>query len=170
MHKTLLLLLASIIVSAACAAQSNPAPAALDFPNCGFHINALDQPATTGSQIVVTMSLPATLGFAPNANVMIQYYPKTMADYIALSKSQLPSITGTIVSEKSPNANTWLVEYAGEFSGRKMHWYARAVLLNGRLYLATATALAEQWADASEKLKRCVDSLEIPATPTVSAK
>ena len=64
-----------------------------------------------------------------------------------------------ISEEVSEAAVVW--EYSGMLHGRRLHWYARAVQNQNRIYLVTATATASQWKSLSEKLKSCVDSFKI---------
>ncbi len=127
----------------------------LDFTEAGFSISALK-----GSE-GFAMSLPPSQGFAPNVNVQIQRYPGTRDEYIALSKSQLPQIGGTILRERRMGSSGWVVEYTGQVGGRRLHWYQRAELKSGKVYLATATATEGQWASFSPRLEACIDSLKV---------
>lgn len=170
MHRKLLLVFAPIVLLAAYAAENVPALAKLNFPNAGFRISALDEPAHDVASMPIAMSLPPTQGFSPNVNVVVLPYAKTMADFIDLSKKQFEASGFNILDEKKPLPNEWVIEYAGDSQGKKMHYYARMVLSNGQVYMATSTSLEEQWAAYNEKLKNCVASLEIPAKPAASAK
>jgi len=170
MRCKLFLAFAPVLLIAAHAADNAPAPAKLNFPNVGFRINALDEPAAEGTNTCLVMALPASQGFVANINVNVQHYDKTMADYIELSKKQFSTMGFKLLSEKTPAENEWTIEYTGDLQGRKMHWYARMVLFKGQVYQATGSALEGQWSALSEKLKDCVTSLEIPAKTTPASK
>ncbi len=107
------------------------------------------------------MVLPASGGFAANVNVQIQPYPGALDGYISLSQGQFRQAGLTVLNQRKEGPSEWVVEYAGQMAGRSLHWYARAKLKPGKIYLATATASKEQWPSVSAKLKTCVDSLEV---------
>jgi hypothetical protein len=135
--------------------------APLEFPKYGFQINALENsPADTPVQALI-MFLPAKNGFAPNVNVNIQPYGGTVKDYISLSKKQFEQMKWKVLSEKEPSANEWLCEYSGDMQQSSLHWYARAVLKSGKVYLITGTAREDDWADCSAELEKCVDSFAL---------
>ena len=150
---------------AALPGNASQAPAAkpadkLVFPNNGFAIAPLDQPGEGANQVLF-MFLPASAGFAPNVNVQTQKYAGTIEEYAAVSKKQFEDGQLKIISTAKPDKATAVFEYSGQMEGKALHWYARAALRNGAIYLITATALEDQWKDASAKLKSCVDSFEL---------
>jgi hypothetical protein len=106
------------------------------------------------------MLLPASDGFAPNVNVQIQALNGTFKEYTATSASQFKSLNLTVVSEKiTPTSATW--EYSGTLQGRQLHFYSKAELGQGKVYLVTATAAESGWGAAAAKLKACVDSFQL---------
>ncbi len=121
----------------------------------GFSIKPLE-----GCQMLL-MGVPGSDNFAPNVNVKVQPYPGKMADYISFSRQQFQEMGFGIVSETKPSASVWLVEYKGSMSEQNLHWYAKAIMKNDKVYLATATALEKQWPSYKSKLKSCVDSLDL---------
>jgi hypothetical protein len=136
----------------------------------GFATAASDQITLTGAGFSIAalegceglmMLLPSSDGFAPNVGVQIQRYSGTRDEYIALSKDQFPQIRATVVREQKKGPSGWVVEYTGDMVGRSLHWYQRAELKNGEVYLATATATTEQWPSVSDGLRACVDSLKL---------
>jgi hypothetical protein len=131
----------------------------LVFPNNGFAIAPLDQPGK-GTNQALMMFLPAADGFAPNVNVQTQTYAGTLADYAALSAKQIKDLKLDVVSSKT-DKNVTMSEYSGGMQGRKLHWYTKAMLKEGTIYLVTATALEDQWKGAADKLKACVDSFDL---------
>lgn len=134
----------------------------LDFPVAGFRIEALESApgGTTASPLF--MCLPPTNEFAPNVNVQIQPHADSMDAYVKLSKAQFEQAKWKVLAERRDPADTWTVEYRGSASGRDLHFYSRAISNGKFVYLATATARADQWETVGEKLKRCVDSFALP--------
>ena len=154
-------LLCGIIALASRAADTAPAkPAAkLLFPNNGFAIAPLDQPAA-GTYKMLSMSLPPSGGFAPNINVMTQEYAGTMDDYTTLTLKQFDTMKFNVLSNTKSGKDTVTLEYSGTLKTGTLHWYAKAFSKNGTVYLVTATATEDQWKNVSDKLKTCVDSFE----------
>jgi len=132
-----------------------------DFPQYGFQIDTLDGTAGSSPTQVVMMFLPASDGFSPNVNVQIQPFSGTLKDYIALSKKQFDEMKIKLISEQQKNDNEWVTEYSGNMQGMSLHWYARAVLGNQKVYLITATANDSQWAKVSEQLKKNIESFKL---------
>ena len=104
--------------------------------------------------------LPASEGFAPNVNVSIQPHSGGIASYITLSKDQFKKINGVIVTEKQNGEKEWIVEYTASITGNNLHFYARAVVNKGKVYLVTATAKESQWSTVSALLRRTVDAFK----------
>ena len=129
----------------------------LVLPRNGFSIVPLDEPVTG---IVLMTSLQATDGFAPNVNVIIQAYPGTLDEYLAMSKGEMDSVKLKLITTRRLNANTVTLEYSGQMQSRSLHWYSKAVWKLGTVYLTTATATEAQWTKVSGKLVACVDSFE----------
>jgi hypothetical protein len=140
-----------------------PARAAtIDLPLYGFQIDALDAtPSTSTPTTVLEMFLPATESFAPNINVQIQPFAGKIKDYVTLSKSQFEQMKWKVVTEQQPGDNEWDVEYTGSYQGSDLHFYARAMSANGKIYIATATAKESQWPTISDALRKHVDSFKI---------
>lgn len=124
----------------------------LIFKNAGFAISPLDH-AIEESRVVLAMFLPASGGFASNINVITQPYSGTLDEYIALSENKIGN-------------DTVVFEYTEEMQTRPLHFYGKATLKTGLVYLTTATATDEQWKVLSNKLKACVDSFETTQTET----
>jgi len=133
----------------------------IDLPQYGFTIKALDAPPSTQAATTALMTfLPVSDGFAPNVNVNIQPYSGSMTSYVAMSKDQFKQMNWTIVVEKQNGENEWIVEYTGPLQGNDLHFYARAVGYNGKVYLVTATAKKTQWGSVSGPLRNAVDSFK----------
>ena len=136
------------------------APAALlRFTGNGFSIAPLEDTTKDATYQALSMSLPPSGGFAPNVSVQIQVYAGSLDDYAALSKQQLEQMKMKMLKESKPDKSSVLWEYSGEIQQRPLHFYAKAVMKPGRVYLATAAATEEQWKAASAKLIACVESL-----------
>jgi len=50
--------------------------------------------------------------------------------------------------------------HTGSMGDGDLHFYARAISKNGKIYLATATAKETQWSKLSDTLRQHVDSLK----------
>lgn len=153
---------ALIGVALACAAITKTVTAApIELPKYGFSIGALDaQPSTTTATTALMTFLPVSDGFAPNVNVNIQPYLGSMATYVAMSKDQFKQMNWTVVTEKQNGENEWIVEYSGPMQGNDLHFYARAIANNEKVYLVTATAKETQWSSVSALLRKAVDSFQ----------
>jgi len=142
----------------------------LHFTASRFSIAPLEAPLEKALLEPVIMCLPATEGFAPNVNVMIQPYVGTIDDYSALSMGQFKDGGLKVLLHKKLGKSAVVFEYTGELQGRQLHWYARAEKSAGSVYLVTATAANEQWDKAAARLKSCVDSFSCDqVTPTGTA-
>lgn len=165
MKKTTRAICVAAFLSLAICSQSRAAT--IELPLYGFQIDALDAaPDASSPTTVIQTFLPATEGFAPNINVQIQPYTGTMKDYAALAKSQFEQMKWKVIADQQPSDNEWNVEYTGTFQDRDLHFYARAVSNNGKVYEITATAKESQWTTVSDTLRKHVESFKImPASP-----
>src|SRR5246127_246445 len=149
------------------AISSQAAAATIELPLYGFQMDALDAtPDPSSPTTVIQTFLPATDGFAPNINVQVQPYTGTIKDYATTSKSQFEQMKWKVVSDQQPNDSEWNVEYTGSFNGSDLHFYARAVSANGKVYLITATAKESQWATVGDTLLKHIQSFKL--TPPVT--
>jgi hypothetical protein len=147
------------IFSLAICSQSGAAT--IELPLYGFQIDALDAaPDASTPTTVLQTFLPATESFAPNIIVQIQPYTGTIKDYATLSKSQFEQMKWKVISEQQPGDSEWRVEYTGSLQGADLHFYARAVSNNGKVYLVTATAKESQWTTVSDTLRKHVESFK----------
>ena len=134
-------------------------PARLEFKTHGFSIEALEEPSDATVQALV-MTLPATDGFAANVNVQVQPYAGTLAEYMALSKTQLEQVKFKEIKTDT-NDDRCVMEYTGTTQGRALHFYSVAKKRGNKIILATATATQAQWPKVSQKLLRCANSLKL---------
>jgi PsbP len=134
---------------------------AIELPLYGFQIDALDAaPNPSNPTTVIQTFLPATEGFAPNIIVQIQPYAGTMKDYAALSRRQFEQMKWKVIADQQPNDNEWKVEYTGSVEGNDLHFCARAVSANGKVYLITATANESQWTTVGDTLRKHLESFK----------
>jgi hypothetical protein len=153
-------LVVAVLFSLAISSQSGAAT--IELPLYGFQIDALDAaPDPSSPTTVIQTFLPATEAFAPNINVQIQPYTGTIKDYATTSKSQFEQLKWTVTSDQQPNDNEWIVEYTGSFQNNDLHFYARAVSANGKVYLITSTAKESQWATVGDTLRKHVASFKL---------
>lgn len=140
---------------------AEPSTASVKFPGYGFEIGALETGDPRVNFMPLTMSLPASDGFAPNINVTLQSHKDSLASFVSLTKEQFAQMQLTLVEEQLVGDYEWRVEYTGPFRNSTLHWYARAVAKDGRVYLATATALETQWPKVGARLREGVDSFKL---------
>jgi len=112
------------------------------------------QPAT--GKVVIAF-LPASQGFSPNVNVMIQPYPASLRDYDQLTQAQFKQGDVSVVTQEVADDHL-LYEYKGNIRGRSLHFYARALKRDSSVYLITATDLEQNWAEDKEALVHSVAS------------
>jgi hypothetical protein len=140
---------------------SRSGAAAFELPLYGFQIDALDAaPDESNPTTVIQTFLPATEGFAPNIIVQIQPYSGTIKDYATVTKGEFEEMKWKVISAQQPSDNEWNVEYTGSLQSNDLHFYARAVSANGKVYLITATAKESQWTTVSDTLRKHVDSFK----------
>lgn len=133
----------------------------VSLPQYGFSIDPLDDTVDRFPAQALMMFLAPYNGFASSVNVMIQPYIGKMDEYVTQSKQQFDEMKWQVVSDQLVSPTEWRVEYQGELQGQSLRWYARAVMKDGKVYVATATAAQSQWDDVSEVLKQKVDSLRV---------
>ncbi len=159
MKKPNIALIRVALLSAAITTTVTASP--IDLPQYGFTIEALDAPPSTTAATTALMTfLPVSDGFAPNVNVNIQPFTGSITSYVSMSKDQFKQMNWTIVAEKQNGENEWTVEYTGPMQGNDLHFYARAVADNGKVYLVTATAKETQWSSVSGLLRKAVDGFK----------
>ncbi len=152
----------SIALLFSCATLFQAKAATIDLPLYGFQIDALDAaPDASAPATALEMFLTPTEGFAPNINVQIQPYTGTIKEYATLSKGQFDELKWKVISEKEIGDNEWNLEYTGTMQAGDLHFYARAISKNGKVYLATATAKESQWPTLGETLRQHIDSFKI---------
>jgi PsbP len=149
------------LISAMTVGAAEP-PNRLSFPVAGFSIQPLEPNTPQTPQMALTMSLPIRDGFAGNVNVLIQSYTNSLDQYIRLSEAQFKTAGISLLKTTRPSDSVAVLEYFGKLQNRVLHWYARAELVNQKLYLVTATASEDRWKEESALLKACVDSFQLP--------
>lgn len=159
-----------ILSSAVCLTAMLAIPAAhaqtarpLHFSSAGFSITPLDSPPGDAMIEPLIMCLPAREGFAANVNIQIQPYKGKLDDYSSLTVAQLKGGGLTLLQYKTAGKTAAIYEYSGTTQGRVLHYYQRAEKSGDNVYLTTATAPDDQWADLGPRLKACVDSCRADA-------
>src|SRR5260221_1902583 len=152
----------SIALLFSCSTFLKAKAAPIDLPLYGFQIDALDAaPDASAPATSLQMFLTPAEGFALNINVQIQPYNGTIKEYATLSKGQFDELKWKVISEKEIGDNEWNLEYTGTMQAGDLHFYARAISKNGKVYLATATAKESQWPTLGETLRQHIDSFKI---------
>lgn len=134
----------------------------IHLPEYGFSIESLATPRGEADvHQALMLFLPASDGFAPNVNVQLQRFGGSLQDYIALSQQQFEEGNLEVLHEEI-GAQSVIWEYRGQMGSHHFHWYAKAMMgAQGDVYLATATALPQQWAQWGAVLKQKVNSLRL---------
>jgi hypothetical protein len=147
-------------IAAVCYAQSEVEP--LRFSAEGFSIKALPSgdANASGQRAVCAFFLPASGGFAPNINILIQPAAPVEA-FAKLSKQQFDMFGFKVVKDAVVPPNEWNVEYEGTTQGKPCHFFARAVCTDKKVFLITATTAADQWDKTSPQLIECVKSFAL---------
>jgi hypothetical protein len=147
-------------IAAVCYAQSEVEP--LRFSAEGFSIKALPSGDSNASaqRAVCAFFLPASAGFAPNINILVQP-PLPIEDFAKLSKQQFDMFGFKVIKDAVVPPNEWNVEYEGTTQGRPCHFFARAVRTDKKVFLVTATTTADQWTSVSPQLIECVKSFAL---------
>jgi hypothetical protein len=161
-----LVVLCGVLAVAANGTEKSGA-ARLVFNNAGFSIAPLDVPVKDTGRILF-MYLPSSGGISPNVSVQAQKHAGTLEEYAAVSKKEVETYKLTLISNKV-DKGVFFSEYAGELQGHKLHFYCKAELASGLVYLATGSASEEQWKDDGAKLKACVDSFELTTSQVPAA-
>ena len=156
---TLTLVVAAVLCVAAAADRGVLPP--ITYP--AFTIEPLVAEQATEAYTVLTMFLPPSDGISPNVNVQRQPFPDGLDAYIALSEREFEGMGLTITRTERLGDRGVIYEVEGTLNDRSFRWYAKALLSDGVIHLATATATPEQWPQLGEQLKHCVDSLALPA-------
>jgi hypothetical protein len=142
----------------------------LRFPVGGFSIAALEASPGSTAHMPLAMSLPSSGNFSANANVQIQPYEGTIEEYAALTLKQFKDHDLKVMEQKKVGKFGIIFQYSGELQGRPLRWYARAEKSGNHVYLVTATAAEEQWAEQASQLKACVDSFQAEKAGSVAPK
>jgi hypothetical protein len=148
------------VILALCASAAVSGETAITFSEYGFSIKPPVENKWTGSGVVATFMLPPVAGFSDNVNVMVQEFAGTLADYDQLTKKQFEQNAVTLVASQQAK-EVLIYEYAGKFQGRALHWYSRAYLKDGKVYLITATCVEERWEKNKVLLIESVDSFAL---------
>jgi hypothetical protein len=155
---------------------AKPANRLLRFESEGFAISAegfnvqRSDPVRARQHPMTVLSLTSTSGgFPPNVSVMIVNFPGPIPEFAAMTKQAYYSEGYKIFNERTASPNEWVVEYAGTLSPTlsqhaptlSLHAYSRAVKDGDKVYLTTASAMSDEWAQISPKLRQCVDSFSL---------
>lgn len=129
------------------------------YENDHFSINALVSPNIKGSQPLIMM-LPATGGFSPNVNIMVQHFTDSLKEYADLSVRQFKQLNLRTIQLKRTKSHV-VFEYSGDMQGRHLHWFAMAYKKGSNVFLITATCPESEWHIHSKTLVACVKSFRL---------
>lgn len=138
----------------------------LVFGRGAFSIAPVDVPGKNGENRVLEMHMPGKYA-SPGILVTTEPFVGTIVEYQARCERERTKKTYQIVSSRV-EGNTLVMEYASPSRILPRSYYERAVLKDGLVYLATASAEGEATSDVAlcARMKACVDSLR----PVLSAE
>lgn len=133
----------------------------VEFVKAGFRIKTLEPAqAPANGYLACTMSLPAEAGFAPNVNVIVEPFSGSLKEYKKMSVEQLEFLEVEPVKVKQKKGELTF-EYEGDMLGpRIVHVFTRVILVDDKVFVATATATPEQWKNHGKQLREVVNSIE----------
>jgi len=134
----------------------------LNFETYGFSIDNLQVPSGDKGDVfqTVMMFLPASDGFAPNVNILIQKFSGTVAEYLKISETQFTAAQAVVINKKQTDKNL-ILEYTVNMNGKDIHVYSKAIFDKDVVYLASGTSLVSQWKSVGTVLKKNVDSIQL---------
>jgi hypothetical protein len=135
--------------------------APLQFPGAGFSIEPFDIEAGEVEGQFLMLFLPAVEGFSPNVGLQVQPFPETMAAYAEVSREQFAQMGWKVLREENRSENEWVVEYSGQLQNMALHFFSRALLHEGKVYLLTGVSLASRWEKDEAALRKVVDSFTL---------
>ena len=159
MRTTQFLIMSLAVYCSSTMAMLTAAP--VDLPQYGFKLDLLDSAPGSGNGTALMTFLPSSEGFAPNINVVIQTYAGSIQDYITLSKGQFDQLKANVLNEKLNGDSEWQVEYKATMQNNDLHFYARAISKNGKIYLVTGTTKESQWNTFGATIRQHVDSFSL---------
>ena len=104
--------------------------------------------------------LPTVNGFSANVNLQVQEFAGTLEEYKAASEQQFKQ-AGIIIVRSALAGGSLSIEYKGTMQNLALHWFARALKKENRMYLITATALETRWSIDSPGLVQSVNSFRL---------
>lgn len=104
--------------------------------------------------------MPPADGFSANINLIAQPYNDTLQAYDELSQAEFEQLDLDLIRNELANG-VLTYEYKGRVQNIDLHWYARATKKGDKIYLITATALADRWETDSPALVESVNSFAL---------
>lgn len=100
----------------------------------------------------------AGAGFSANINIMIQYQKVTPETYLKNSKAELKEFDGILI-DSTIEDNIVNTEFKATFDGKtSLHFWSKAIILEDRVILITATVLESDAKDMKEKVVETLNS------------
>ena len=143
------------------------APNLMHFPKNQFSIAPLEDAAADQPYGLLKMYLPATSGgTAPSVTLEIQPFGQNIGDYLDLTKQHFSELGWTVIKADARDDHSAIFEFTGN-QEPTMHFYARAEITRGHVYVVTGAASDTDWAAVSPELKSCVDSFNLDSDKPV---
>jgi len=141
--------------------SDSQSPLKLHFTALGFSIVAPRIGSWGSTFTAVQMYLPPTDQYGANVTVQLQSYGDSMDHYIKLSEQGFDQMKLQVVRMDRRSRDICVLEYKGQMGDRNLHFYAKAIMHSGTVYIATATATENQWDSEGDTLRNCVDSIAL---------
>ncbi|MGB0768230.1 MAG: hypothetical protein ACPGYV_11020 [Phycisphaeraceae bacterium] len=152
-------LIAVVCFACGFAAQEAKETLEFDFERPAF--------AADGIGTIAIHFMAAKDGFSSNVNLIAQPFAGTMEAYDQISMKEFEQM-GLTVIEKTNTDGVLRYHYKGVQNGLPLRFFSKAVQVDNRVYLATATTLQKEWETVSQELVRSVESFELKEAPAVN--
>lgn len=120
---------------------------------------SIELPSAPKSGVVATFLLPAQNGFTANVTIIKQFYFEDLRAYHELASDQHKESKVAMLHSKL-SVDSIFYEFTDTREGRKMHWYQKVYKKEHTIYVATATALDEDWDSQKAELVKSIDSFK----------
>ena len=136
-------------------------------PTYGFSLSVPKFEKSTAEQSTAALVVlgPVTEQFAPSVNVQVEPATGTLDEFAEATRQQILGAGYELRAMTRPALGSYpgiLWHYAGSQNGRPLEYLTVAVLSEGRIYSATATATPSQFKALSEALRVSLLSLRPP--------
>jgi hypothetical protein len=130
----------------------------------GFSVSPPDFGAAKARIVPVSFIGPEKNGYSPNLVVMIQPMTTKRKDWLATSAKEFEQVGAKMNSTKELQVSghdAVILDYETAANQRKMHFLALVVFQTDRIYVVTASVLADDFAALQPELQRTLESFQL---------